>query len=169
MNKDQYTRPLFSVQLLGSSILLTSGSDPLWHSPDVDNETLLRLWLSLRCNRTLAGRDLIAAFLPDMTPESHQAFLDLVADEVETGIALYQDQARTHRAEEVISASHVHIRDIPPYSPELNPCERFFEELRKKIANTVFTSLEEIEAVLTDALRHYWDNPKLLTRLTAYS
>ena len=37
--------------------------------------------------------DLIAAFLPDMTPESHQAFLDLVADEVETGIALYQDQA----------------------------------------------------------------------------
>jgi transposase len=113
--------------------------------------------------------DLIAAFLPDMTPESHQAFLDLVADEVETGIALYQDQAGTHRAEEVISASHVHIRDIPPYSPELNPCERFFEELRKTIANTVFTSLDEIEQVLTDALRHYWDNPKLLTRLTAYS
>ncbi|MFY7999017.1 MAG: hypothetical protein ACOVSW_10520 [Candidatus Kapaibacteriota bacterium] len=53
--------------------------------------------------------DLIAAFLPDMTPESHQAFLDFVADEVETGIALYQNQAGTHRTEEVISASHVHI------------------------------------------------------------
>jgi transposase len=113
--------------------------------------------------------ELIAAFLPDMTPESHQAFLDLVADEVETGIALYQDQAGTHRAEDIISASHVHIRDIPPYSPELNPCERFFEELRKTIANTVFSSLAEIEGVLTDALRYYWDNPRMVTRLTAYS
>ncbi len=57
--------------------------------------------------------NLIAVFLPDMTPESHRAFLDQVADEIETAIALYQDQAGTHRAEEVISASHVHIRDIP--------------------------------------------------------
>ena len=112
---------------------------------------------------------LIAAFLPDMTPESHQAFLDHLADEVETAIAVYQDQAGTHRSQEVISASHIHIRDIPPYSPELNPCERFFEELRKDIANTVFSSLEEIEAVLTTALQRYWNNPKLLTRLTAYS
>jgi transposase len=110
----------------------------------------------------------IAAFLPDMRPESYQAFLDVVADEVETGILLYQDQAGTHRAEEVMSASHVHCRSIPPYSPELNPCERLFEEIRKKIANTVFSSLAEIEAVLSDALWQYWRTPTLLTRLTAY-
>ena len=150
-------------------ILLTSGSGtPCGIRPKWTTKLCYDFGYLYVAIEPLRG-DLIAAFLPDMTPESHQAFLDIVADEVEAGIALYQDQAGTHRAEEVISASHVHIRDIPPYSPELNPCERFFEELRKKIANTVFTSLEEIEAVLTDALRHYWDNPELLTRLTAYS
>jgi transposase len=111
---------------------------------------------------------LIAAFLPDMTSESHQAFLDLIADEVETAVVVYQDQAGRRRSEDVMSAPHVHLRDIPPYSPELNPCERFFEEIRKAIANTVFGSLDEIEEVLTNALRRYWDNPALLTRLTAF-
>ena len=80
---------------------------------------------------------MIAAFLPDMTPESHEAFLELVADEVETAIRLYQDQAGTHRSQEVVSPSHVHCSFIPPYSPELNPCERFFEELRKALAGEV--------------------------------
>ncbi len=131
-------------------ILLTSGSGtPCGIRPKWTTKLCYDFGYLYVAIEPLRG-DLIAAFLPDMTPESHQAFLGIVA-------------------EEVISASHVHIRDIPPYSPELNPCERFFEELRKKIANTVFTSLEEIEAVLTDALRHYWDNPELLTRLTAYS
>jgi hypothetical protein len=40
--------------------------------------------------------------------------------------------------------------------------------MRKTIANTVFGSLDEIEEVLTNALRRYRDNPALLARLTAF-
>jgi hypothetical protein len=43
---------------------------------------------------------------------------------------------------------------LPPYSPELNPAERVFEEVRRWIEGTVYPSLEQkVEAVaayLTD-------------------
>jgi hypothetical protein len=60
---------------------------------------------------------------------------------------------------------------IPPpaYSPELNPAERWFEELRRRFANRLFDTLEDLERALTEALRPYWDNPGKLQRLTGFA
>ena len=57
---------------------------------------------------------------------------------------------------------------MPPYSPELNPAERWFEALRRVCANTIFDTLEDLEAALTEALRPYWQNPAKLQRLVGY-
>jgi transposase len=57
---------------------------------------------------------------------------------------------------------------LPAYSPELNPAERLFEELRGALSNQVFESLEVLEQALTEALSPYWDDPAKLVRLTAY-
>lgn len=37
---------------------------------------------------------------------------------------------------------------LPSYSPELNPTERFFEELRKATANQIFKTIAEQEVVI---------------------
>ena len=34
---------------------------------------------------------------------------------------------------------------LPPYSPELNPVGRFFQELRRKLKNKVFETYEAVE------------------------
>ena len=57
---------------------------------------------------------------------------------------------------------------LPRYSPELNPPERWFEELRKSLANRIFDTLAELETALTEALRPYWDNPAQLVQLVAF-
>jgi hypothetical protein len=57
---------------------------------------------------------------------------------------------------------------LPPYSPELNPAERWFEALRRVFANAVFDTLDDLEAALTEALRPYWQIPAKLQRLVGY-
>jgi len=42
---------------------------------------------------------------------------------------------------------------LPPYSPELNPVERLFQELRRHMANRICASLAELEARLVEALK----------------
>jgi hypothetical protein len=57
---------------------------------------------------------------------------------------------------------------LPADSPELNPGERWFKQLREPLANHVHASLETLEASLTQALRRYWEDPLALVQLTAY-
>ncbi len=63
------------------------------------------------------------------------------------------DQARGHRGEEVRAVGVTTIEQ-PPASPELNPAERVFEELRRGIEGRVYTSLADkvaaVEALLLE-------------------
>lgn len=112
--------------------------------------------------------DVVAAFLPDMSQESYQAFLDHLHRERGEDILLIRDQAPSHRAKTLKIPTTIELLDLPPYSPELNPVERFFEELRPLLANRIFESIEAIEDAITDILRTYWDTPTLVQRLTAF-
>jgi DDE superfamily endonuclease len=144
----------------------------LWTPCGIRPDWTLRLsyqygYLSVALN-PLNGH-LIAAFLPDMSSESYQAFLALVSEETSAPLRLYRDRAPSHTAGGICVPANITLKEIPPYSPELNPAERFFEELRVLLANIVFESLAAIEAKLTEILQKYWSSPKLLQRLTAFS
>jgi len=55
---------------------------------------------------------------------------------------------------------------LPPYSPELNPVERYFEEMRRATANQIFTTMDDLEKRLTDTINS-WSNERVKT-LTCY-
>lgn len=57
---------------------------------------------------------------------------------------------------------------LPPYSPELNPAERFFEELRKSTANQIFKTIEEQEKAIEGKLNGLKDDVEGMKRLTGY-
>ena len=57
---------------------------------------------------------------------------------------------------------------IPPYSPELNPVERFFKELRKELKNRVFDSYEQVEAAVIEAVKPYLNDKEKVKQLTCY-
>ena len=62
--------------------------------------------------------------------------------------ALVWDGAGSHRSELVRSIAGVKTITLPAYSPELNPAERVFEEVRRWVEGRVYGSIDEkVEAV----------------------
>ncbi|GHT93807.1 hypothetical protein FACS1894122_09620 [Alphaproteobacteria bacterium] len=64
-------------------------------------------------------------------------------------IALIIDGAGWHKSDDLEIPENIDIFILPPYSPELNPVERFWEYVKKNILhNRLFETLEEIEEAL---------------------
>ncbi|WP_456470474.1 transposase, partial [Caminibacter sp.] len=57
---------------------------------------------------------------------------------------------------------------LPPYSPELNPTERFFQEMRKVTANRIFENIEEQEKLIDEALTNYMKKKESIKQLWGY-
>jgi len=63
------------------------------------------------------------------------------------------DQAGWHKAKALIIPSNIRLLNLPPYSPELNPAEHLWEEIREKwFPNLVFRSITAVEDTLMEAL-----------------
>ena len=107
--------------------------------------------------------------LPRMDGVCFESFLAALRRAVPTGrIGLVFDGAGSHGSGDVRWPAGVEPVALPPYSPELNPPERWFEQLRAALADRVFDTLAELEEALTAALAPYWTEPDRLVRLTAY-
>ena len=115
--------------------------------------------------------ELFALILPDMRVESFQAFLDefcrFVGDK--TAVRLITDGAAAHRSTRLKVKESLLIEHLPAYSPELNPVERLFKELRQKLKNRVFESLQQVEAAVIEAVKPYFTNRSAVKKLTFYS
>ena len=83
-------------------------------------------------------------------------------------IVLVVDGAPAHRSGKVEWPKGMEKLELPRYSPELDPVERWFKELRDRLSNSVFATLEELEEALTHELRPYWEEPLRLARLAGY-
>ena len=120
---------------------------------------------------------LFSLILPDMTKDSFCLFtqhfsryldeLYSVQSDQRNKVLLIADGAGAHR-EELCKNSGFDFKKLPPASPELNPVERFFEELRKDLADHVFDTLEQVEEHLISILQKYYQNPQAVIQLTLY-
>ena len=67
--------------------------------------------------------------------------------------ALVWDRAPSHRDADA-RAIGLPLIELPPYSPELNPAERLFEEIRRRVEGQLHPTLDaevaEVEAFLTE-------------------
>jgi len=52
----------------------------------------------------------------------------------------------------------VHLLQLPAYSPELNPVEKLFDQLKDEIGNRLFETLEDIEAAIASMLATFWED-----------
>ncbi|MGI8493860.1 MAG: transposase [Pyrinomonadaceae bacterium] len=78
---------------------------------------------------------------------------------------LVADGATAHRLEE---NDLVELVKLPPYSPELNPVERFFEELRRKLEFRVFETLEQAEDFVGAAIQEFLQDKERVKSLTLF-
>lgn len=114
--------------------------------------------------------ELFALLLPDMRVESFQAFVDEFIKFIneETCVRLITDGAAAHRSTRLKLAEELTIEHLPPYSPELNPVERLFKELRRELKNRVFESLEAVEEAVIKAIEPFLKDGSRVKKLTFY-
>ncbi|WP_459886322.1 IS630 family transposase, partial [Caminibacter profundus] len=63
-------------------------------------------------------------------------------------IVLIMDNASFHKSKKLDIPKNIKIEYLPPYSPELNPQERRFEDIKKFLKNIIFKTIEELEKKL---------------------
>jgi len=68
---------------------------------------------------------------------------------------LVLDNGRFHQAKSLQIPDNIVLLFLPPYSPELNPIERLWQDIKAKLFENVFTSIKEMQHKLTDILRKY--------------
>ena len=81
--------------------------------------------------------------------------------------ALVWDGARGHRGEMVEGMGMPTIVQ-PPYSPELNPAERVFQEVRRWVEGRVYESVEEKMKAVDAYLNELESDPGRVRSLTAW-
>jgi transposase len=106
-------------------------------------------------------------YLPRLDGECFEVFLkEFEKSYPDEEIVLVLDGAPGHRSgQEVEWPSGIEGLRLPARSPELNPVERWYEELRARLSNRIFESEEEIMEALSEALRPYWEAPSMLAKL----
>ena len=81
--------------------------------------------------------------------------------------AVVWDGARSHR-HELVCRVGLPLIGLPPYSPELNPAERVFEEVRRWIEGKVYPSLEDKVAAVEAYLTELESNPDFVRGLAGW-
>ena len=86
----------------------------------------------------------------------------------DTLVILVWDNAPCHRPKVHREIPGLIVLFLPPYSPQLNPAERFFEELRRATADSIFKTIEEQEKVIEKALNEWADDLGRMKQLLGY-
>jgi transposase len=81
-------------------------------------------------------------------------------------IILILDKAGWHISRSLKIADNIKLLHLNPYSPEQNPVELLWREIRRKyFHNTIFASLDEVENTLQQALANYYHHKQDVQKL----
>ena len=84
-------------------------------------------------------------------------------------IVMVVDGASSHRSQELEIPENIRLHRLPGYSPELNPQEHVWDELREKeFPNRVFESMQGVVSQLEAGLPRMAANAQALRSLTAW-
>lgn len=126
-------------------------------------------WLWLYAAVEPLTGDSFFLFLPRLDGQCFQLFLEEFRSwYAQEEIVLVLDNSSSHRSGEVDWPEGLSGLPLPSYSPELNPAEGVFKDLRGELANKVFEDVEALEQRLLELVHRYWQEPERLQRLTAY-
>lgn len=74
------------------------------------------------------------------------------------------DGAGAHRGKQLVAVTTTRVF-LPPYSPELNPVERVFEEVRRHVEGRIYADIAAKQAAVERYLTGLADDPARVKRL----
>ena len=111
--------------------------------------------------------DCFSMIAPYCNTDAMNCFLQQLAVQYsDYRIVLILDKAGWHISRNISMPSNLFLLHLPPYSPELNPVELLWREIRRKyFHNKIFNSLDDVEDTLAVALASYHNNPNTVQKL----
>ena len=118
---------------------------------------------------TSLGR-LAALVLPQANTAMMNLFLEHVSQTfADFFIVMQVDQAGWHRSKELVIPANIRLIQQPAYSPEVNPVEHLWEELREKyLHNRIFSSLDLVVDELCRGLNQLAEDKVRLTSMMSF-
>ena len=99
-----------------------------------------------------------------------QVYLDAMQKEYQgKHIVLVWDGAPCHKLKAFQRRENMTIIPLPSYSPQLNPTERFFGEIRKGTANKIFDGIQDQEKEIDKSVMEFVNDTKKIKRLVGYA
>lgn len=94
--------------------------------------------------------------LPDLNSDCFQLFLDEFHDSYpDDFIIMLLDNGAFHKAKKLVIPDNIVLLFIPPYSPELNPIERLWQDIKDEISWFLYETLDELKEAVARVLRKY--------------
>ncbi|WP_259077812.1 IS630 family transposase [Salinibacter ruber] len=104
---------------------------------------------------------------PNLDSDGFQDFLDGFSRRFpQSTNVLVLDNGRFQKAKALSIPGNVRLLFLPPYSPELNPIERFWEDLKDQLAFDLRGTLSELKERVSEKLHSYTD--EAVASLTGY-
>jgi transposase len=106
--------------------------------------------------------------LSHLTADCFQIFLNKFSETFPESLnLLVLDNGRFHRAKSLEIPENVVLLFLPPYSPELNPIERLWQDIKAKLFSQTYKTFEDMQAKVTEILLNYSD--ATMAKLTGFS
>lgn len=109
-----------------------------------------------------------ALVMPEANTEAMQHHLDGIAQTVGTGkhAVLVTDRAAWHTSKQLNCPNNLSLLPLPPYSPELNPVEQLWQQLRDQFwSNRCFKHYDEIVDTCCQAWNQYTSQENVIRNL----
>jgi len=75
------------------------------------------------------------------------------------------DNAGFHSTKDMEIPKNIFLLNIPPYCPELNPCEQIWAYIKKRYKNKVFPNMEELKEWLHNTVQSM--DPETIKNITS--
>ena len=146
---------------------------PCWAPTSVGPEVaaqLIRQYIYLYGAGCPKDGTCVYLIMPTSNTACFQAFLDALARKfARQDILLVLDGAPNHRCRDLALPHNISLLFLPPYSPELNPKENLWDEIREKIfKNYALKSMDAVRTKLEEAILYIERNPKIVKSITSF-
>lgn len=133
-------------------------------------QQIVRQYLSVFTAIAPQSGEMVSLIFPASTAEIMTIFLKYVSEQFpEYFIVMQVDGASWHRSPHVQLPEHMRLLFQPPYSPEVNPVEHIWDDLREKyFTNRQFVSLDVLQDTLCTALNEMSSHPDSIRSMTYF-
>lgn len=95
--------------------------------------------------------DAIVCEIQSVTAKSFEIYLNQLAIHRPNEYKIVViDNAKFHSTKNIKIPENIHLLNIPPYTPELNPCEQVWKYIKDRYKNKCFENLENVKEWLAD-------------------